>query len=1114
MLLGIKFDKLMDGISTRDSCVIALALDLTTECINLERRRFQDLLRDVNTSGLDWKPNFMLWTAENYSRITLFPIQFKDIPDGDRSRIRNRIAWETRHGFFARMSEVLFALRCTIGDENFINCIYIKMLKIYLDTVGYDVAFENPDGNIWLNGRSPRYLDIDVVWMKRVFLLINAIIWQYGMAFIDEDMLLEVVSYLFKDPFKHMLDLKDMLSLLKTSIFIGGSGLHDTLVWTQTEQRLTGELRKVKFYNSELFSLIRSDVEKSLSDLVLAGLPLTSKIFRDFVFSDCKNETIDFATTMGFIEGVGGFLRGDAARAVRKQALDDRTVVSDSILAADIISLYEEMVVTSYDRGWIPSIERWKRNLLKRQTTRSAGGPGYMIKTKYKGKQMNLSLGSKMDVTLIDPLKFATREHVMAAHTVRNPGVVGIREVPARNPRMILPLDKGIYDFETMFTPMMYQWLELFPQFTVGEQFGRVFEDHYIGLLASSNPKTLLLLADFSAFDAWQMYDNVRRFMIDGWRRGAIRAALMDKRWGEFKNVFEVVELIWEKYRALYFSVKSFEENIVFKLQQVNSGEYPTLAINSMTNEAYWRVLIRSINNYGKDHFYLNDHKIMGDDSIGTAYVPQPEAMTALMFQRIKDIMTGIADRSGLLLKPAATILTFGYYEYLKNIIRFGWVNPRVGVIGMISAEKAGLHEFIVTQMISYRQKCATAEGRGYKRSFLVRWINALWLVKRAVHDRMTRARTILPFFTLYTPMKLGGIGMLPKTVLGSNNDLIIALMSTGFNRKMINDAAWIMNDTASGEKGELAKQLYRTGIFKKSEDFLSQVRDHKAYLSGKEAIRTLMEKGVPLPPYHVDNVIQMTIRKTIETAPTLKKLNQGITSRRLQEINNRSPEDGDLLRAAYPWLKGIIVDLVDEEIKPVMEHCPIRGLDPIVQKVICRFGVSGTGDVYMNKVERILAKLRQNDEFPSFITVEAFMSIMSRPALFMNEQNAILTLMAMGVPGSKATIAVKDLYHQTGSMRYAQISDMYSLGGGVLEYTDQYYETKMRAISSLTEIPDRGIKSILADIGWLISFHYDGLKRVSIHIDLTNYDLVKQGILREDTPANKFIDRCFDRPL
>jgi len=118
------------------------------------------------------------------------------------------------------------------------------------------------------------------------------------------------------------------------------------------------------------------------------------------------------------------------------------------------------------------------------------------------------------------------------------------------------------------------------------------------------------------------------------------------------------------------------------------------------------------------------------------------------------------------------------YYEYLKVMIICGYEIPRLSTLQLITSEKYTLNVTALEMIRSYSQLLTTYVDRGGSIDFACRLLCVTWCFKRIVVNRKTKINYPYPFFLLYSPICLGGVGRIPYSIYGASLDALIYLMS------------------------------------------------------------------------------------------------------------------------------------------------------------------------------------------------------------------------------------------------------------------------------------------------------------------------------------------------
>jgi hypothetical protein len=216
------------------------------------------------------------------------------------------------------------------------------------------------------------------------------------------------------------------------------------------------------------------------------------------------------------------------------------------------------------------------------------------------------------------------------------------------------------------------------PDFSMGDQTGKVMVDHSSMAIASSNRDIGILAADFKAFDASQRWANIRRHLLAGIVNGLIKHGISNHKFGEWELEEYFVDM-WSEgkvYKVKFVSKQDGVEKVI-ELDQLLSGEFMTIAINNMSNRAnYLRFLneVLAAEPEISEQFRFLFFHIMGDDSI--AFANLGGGWNAKLYDSYVSKFVQSSAESGFELNYTKTVFRRYYGEYLKIRFIYGYFIP------------------------------------------------------------------------------------------------------------------------------------------------------------------------------------------------------------------------------------------------------------------------------------------------------------------------------------------------------------------------------------------------------------------------------------------------------
>jgi hypothetical protein len=575
------------------------------------------------------------------------------------------------------------------------------------------------------------------------------------------------------------------------------------------------------------------------------------------------------------------------------------------------------------------------------------------------------------------------------------------------------------FSLETSFGLGIYRYLDKQPWFAAANYFGRPLEDHWWGFYCTGHDIYLVSSDDFSGFDISQHWENVRQYALAGIKKSTVVNQIDKHRWGpHFKNISEVVDFIWNKYREAWFKV-GFTKVM---LNQLLSGEFITLPFNTITNlvNAEYTEGLLIINGIMKK-IALRFTSLLGDDAVKVYEIISNICHTDdedLIREMMTIIIKGAAD-NGFKLSETKSALRRHWYEYQKVAVLWGYHIPRVQVIQLICGEKINTSVSTLEVMASYANFIITFISRGGQPIFCDRLIKASWIVKRTLVDKTGSVKGgkktyyEYPYYALYVPRSLGGIGRFPGILLGASIDALIAILAEGAVRDAINRSAHAIKIPRSDFRRMAAKDLLNSGQLDKGIKFQKANMDKGRVKAAKEASDTLKHYNINLEhfPSYAETVEQQ-IGFVLQNSTNFATLDYDNKSNDARLLRMVTPWPGnDLLDEKYPWLHTVTLQKTDT-LDKLHDVCPIAGLQVEMADTLNYLGISrSTAGGRMNPTT-LFEKLTADPLFPKYLRPEFIIELISRPEILMNQAAIQLVLVRMGASMRDATNVASNVHN------------------------------------------------------------------------------------------------------
>jgi hypothetical protein len=734
--------------------------------------------------------NRMLLGLENVAPMPIkwevFPFKgIENVPHGYKisevvfNRYKAYFAWTCRVYGILRMSQLCLMLRAIMGDW-FLKSNLIRKLKYYVLKVNFN-ADRSDDGNEKVNLN-------DTLAPVRVHLLLQTCFLTYSAHLKGMDHLIplmeEVAFYIFQDPWVNTLVFKKKVTL--GFQFVGClSNKGKKVGW-----KIAGEEMTIpRLYDYKVINVVPSkEYQRTYNDEVYykafeveymeerAELAKLAPRYNSYLQNMLKGDPMILSKEIPYLRAMiaaAGYMRTDPELSIKEQIetpllnedseikfrdeVDPEGKYKDETL--DKLIYRKSNLKEEIAKEWTVMLENAKRNngflrekqftseVLRSMTSRSAGITPEKLSTKIFG--INIRVNTKMFMALIKGIGMFDILKFQDSLSQKNPGVVSYRQTPSRKTRAVFMLPLYVYVWEQWINYIMrISMTRNFPKeycfgtasdITLSHTTGRILTDHSRGIYYSALGQMLILLMDYSAFDAHQKWWVMRKPSVDTVLK-YLKDNGLDTSFFKFKHISDMIELLWgEKVRTkAYFKILSVRPGpqTIMATDMLLSGELSTILLNNVTNRSIFRLILKSKTPmYDLIKFaFLN---LQGDDSASFFRIVceyGPKVLRAFAFELARIARYGAQE-----LNPFKTTCRRFMYEFLKVTFLYGWHVPLLHMLPFSterSRTQIGILEFMQGYTSTMREMC----NRGIDENLGTKIVAFTWLIMS--HEK-TR---ILPF--------------------------------------------------------------------------------------------------------------------------------------------------------------------------------------------------------------------------------------------------------------------------------------------------------------------------------------------------------------------------------
>jgi hypothetical protein len=798
-------------------------------------------------------------------------VRYQGLDESIKKEIKGRASHETVINGVSKMNTYIYAIRfsCMEVGIHFRDLRCIRMLRYYLDTVGPDPFAEFRGGiEVMVN---------DSMAATRCLMLLIGALHEVQDTFRGWSVLLyEVIEYLFQDPYVNTTNLKSMTSILKQSCFAESSSGH-MIGWNVGggEGDHISDFSLLEDVPPDVVATLmnKEKIEESFRNLRKDGLKVTATAFKKMIKGKMNATNAARMSVMVFIESMAGYFRGNETLshlANLKKAKDLGPGPENPTYLPKLKELWWKAMTEILARGGFLSYENWLDTLFGHMTTKSAGtNEPITFEVNIHAQTYTIRARDKTFVFLFDSLKFLDRKELARVLTEEDPGRLASRFVPSRAVRTVFMMPLAYYIWETWLGAPLLNWQGDQPFFTITKEIGRFVSDHRFGLIHSSRRDSLIVLMDYSQFDSNQRANNMRKHIIQ-FVKEFFELHGLDASFGPWENVSEMMETLWSK---TYHATFDFGGGRTEFTDQVNSGEFMTITINNMTNKANWDDIEGTLWRLHRE-LWLKIRQVvefyMGDDSMRVLTKPDGWDLESRMV--IRDVLASVSADNGMELSKYKTSMSLYYYEYLKKMVIRGWIIPRLSQIMILTSERSSMTEPPISQMRSYVGLVREYVSRGAHYDFCIAFIHHVWNIRRKVRFviKGQKAFFSLEFGLLWTPGELGGIGLVPGSLMGANADAIMYQLYSPEMRDYVSYCAYVSNVDVSIFRRKIAQEVMEGGGFGRGVAFQKARLKPEIVARSRQAIEMLREQGINIGDLIYEKMPERVIRRAIADNPKL----------------------------------------------------------------------------------------------------------------------------------------------------------------------------------------------------------------------------------------------------
>jgi hypothetical protein len=214
-------------------------------------------------------------------------------------------------------------------------------------------------------------------------------------------------------------------------------------------------------------------------------------------------------------------------------------------------------------------------------------------------------------------------------------------------------------------------------------------------------------------------------------------------------------------------------------------------------------------------------------------------------------------------------------------------------------------------------------------------------------------------------------------------------------------------------------------------------------------------------------------------------------------------------LRERYSWQHSFYFEY-GELVDPVMRQCPIAGLDPEIQDIMVRIGVSSESDSTTTALIKILERLSARSGAPADITVEVLFSLLSNPRILHDVSSLHQVLLAIGADPIESVNIARDAATLIKNYTFLSKTEGYSTRDMITGHLDLAKE-RVDKLVTLVDLADPLFNDFFRGMGmlYLLLNQRGEIRHVKLRVNGTKFhqDTLKSILGRSYDSNLAYID-------
>ncbi len=963
---------------------------------------------------------------------------------------------------------------------------------------------------------------------------------------------IDVFDWMFLDPLTRLGMYKTWITVLQQTAFVlstSGKFTHYGPVRAGMRHYNKSAIQVLNMTpdmaNHGYWSLVKETFEEMSSEMTAEGLTFVRNWFTLMLSQPFSIGRMRDLHVMSALVGITGFTGTDGEQTFIDNYDVDRPQ-QERPMNYYLSSEFKKIWTKAKDTGKLPSEKQFAAAAPMILTSKSAGVEGvrFTVNTAErlgrKGvKEVPLAGKSKALVGMAKPQLMHITQ--LRGYTEEEPGTLGKRTVVGgKDARSIfaLRISNFVWEWylqETMFRIMSERQTDRDdPVGNNSYAFNHAtgIADHSIEIIASADPLSLGVFADYAEFDK-SFFQRKREILIKAYREWCDEALESGKAFGTVKlgyinDVKDYLDVLWggSKREGAVFKYKYYGEDKMLQVDQLLSGEFVTSLLGSFIN----RCAFLSVRDYIESDVSTLARKVkllyaefLGDDLKSQYILGSPSEERELNPYLVKTFAY-IAGKNEMSINIKKTMSRTLSGDFLRNRTFCGVFLPGA-ITQFVGTEKGREDEQVIELMDGWVSIVQLNVHRGWNPVKATWYVYQMWNLLRSVKvfSLSEDIRYYLPFALIWTPRSMGGIGFVHNGFLMASKDAYIYHLmkqDPAFDR-LVRRASYLVKQSKQAPLTDaLLSAIERDDVepretFSAGRRFVHESLDSKILQSMPVIRQRMKEAGLPPVGRNAyDKVDIGLIEKAVKGTSMFKTLTTRDFVLRMTKTYEAAlrGEDGlASLPAAVQPLEDLIFEL-GTHLRPwhdaPLPTNPFSMNRGHLDNVTRWYGLDVGENSQFRLLDTLSRTLRKSATIRRDIPAETVIDILGHPAYFGNIENTALFFLSLGASEAEAVTIATDFMNSSGNYAIFQSLKGTSFNDGMLPMID-FSSGNVDRIVRVPAMPESVTKA-LKTYGMCISLiHFartGEAREVTVHVPEGTESKLIHSLFGTDLPVKDYL--------